>query len=186
MPRERSSSAARRAWSAVKDTFSRTSTGAVRWFRPTRTISIPLLAHSLEVPVTVRKIEIYDREAEHDDHEIKNAQTRGPSAAPCCGARELKIGGVEQEHQKCDYILRIVIPVLTGQAVHPDEAEDRAYGDRNQADQDAGTAHALEEFEGRQPPDDFAELAASQQAILDQKDQAEHERECKGGIREDT
>jgi len=61
---------------------------------------------------------------------------------------------------------------LAGQAVDPDEAEDGADGDGDQADQDAGTAHALEEIERGEAPDYFAEFAIAQEAIFGEIDEA--------------
>jgi hypothetical protein len=75
---------------------------------------------------------------------------------------------------------------LAGQAVDPDETEDGAHSDRDEADEDAGLAHALEEVEGRETPDDIAEVTIAQETILQEKDGAENAREGEGGVGENA
>ena len=98
----------------------------------------------------------------------------------------MQIGGVECEYEEGDYVLGIVIPILAGEAVDPDKAENGADGDGKQTDENAGTAHAFEEIEGGQAPDDFAELAIAQQAILSEINEAEDEGQGEGGVGKDA
>src|SRR5215468_5749184 len=122
--------------------------------------------------MTVRKIDIHDRETQYDHEKVEDAKSGGASAAPRGSTREPKINGVEQEDKQSDDIFRFVIPILTGQAIHPNEAEHGADGDRNEADENARLTHALEKLQRGQPPDYVANFAVPQQAILHQKDQA--------------
>src|SRR5207302_6188042 len=52
--------------------------------------------------------------------------------------------------------------------------------------QNTRLAHALQQFERRQPPDHVAEFVASQQAFLSQENQAKNKRERKPRIGEDA
>ena len=65
------------------------------------------------------------------------------------------------------------MPELPGEAVDPDEAQRGANRDGNNADQDAGLAHALEQFQRRQAPNDITHFVLAQQAFFAQKNQAE-------------
>src|SRR6201999_3899007 len=107
---------------------------------------------TLKVTMTVRQVYVHDSETEYDDHKIENAKARCARSAPSRGAREQPIGGVEQQHENGDDIFGIVIPIPAGEAVHPDKAERGADGDRNQTDENARAAHALEQFERRESP----------------------------------
>jgi hypothetical protein len=98
----------------------------------------------------------------------------------------LQIGGVECEYEEGDYVLGIVIPILAGEAVDPDKTENGADGDREEADQNAGAAHAFEEIKGGKAPDDFAELAIAEQAILGEVNEAEDEGQGEGGVGKDA
>src|SRR5208283_5459229 len=173
IPLARSSSAARCACSVEKDTFSRTSTGAVRKFRPTRTISMRCSA-LLEIAVVLGKEEVHHPEVHNHENEVEDAQFGGSRPTPSRRARQTKIDDVEQEHEQRKDVFRVEIGIVLREiAVHGDKTERRADKDGDEADHDAGVAHALQEFEGRQAPDHITETPDAQQAFLTQIDKAE-------------
>src|SRR4029077_1805314 len=131
----------------------------------------------LKIAMTMRKIEIHDRETEYHDGKIENVELGCASAAPGGGSRQLKVQQVQEQDEQRDDVFGIVIPVLALQAVHPNETHGRANGDGNQADEDARLAHALEKFLRRQSPDKISHVVGAQQAVLHQENQADDERE---------
>jgi len=98
----------------------------------------------------------------------------------------LQIGGVECEYEEGDHVLGIVIPILAGEAVDPDKTENGAYGDGEETNENAGAAHAFEEIERGKAPDDFAEFAIAQEAILGEIDEAKDEGQGEGGVGKDA
>ena len=75
---------------------------------------------------------------------------------------------------------------MTGEAVDPDESKHGADRDRDDADEDAGAAHTLEEFERRKAPDEFGEIAIAEETVFDEEDEAEDKRQREGGVGEDA
>jgi hypothetical protein len=98
----------------------------------------------------------------------------------------LQIGGVECEYEERYHVLGIVIPILAGEAVDPDKTENGADGYGEEANENAGAAHAFEEVECGKAPDDFAEFAVAQEAILSEINEAKDERQREGGVGEDA
>src|SRR5262249_50061631 len=161
--------------------FSRTSRGAVRKFKPTRTISM-LREALLKILVVLRKIEIHDRKAEHDKNKVKNTQERSAGASPNRGTRQLEIDRVENYHDNGDDVLGVEEPVLACLAIHSDKTEHGADRDRDQAHQDARVAHAFEKFQGRQPPNDISQLAHAEETFFREKHDAKDTRKGESGI----
>ena len=143
-------------------------------------------AEQLKIAVAVRQIEVDHRKTQDDDHEIENVEARGASAAPVAGARELEVHGVEQEHEQRDGVFGVVIAIGPGETVDPDETQNSADGDGDQADEDARLAHALKEVQGGKTPNDVAKMTIAQEAILQQKDGAENKRESECGVGENA
>src|ERR1700738_2309510 len=114
----------------------------------------------------MREIQVHHRETQDYDHEIKDAEPGGSGATPRGCARELQVGGVKQEYEEGYHVLGIVIPILAGEAVDPDETENGADGDGEEANEHAGTAHALEKVERRETPDDFAKFVIAEETVL--------------------
>src|SRR5260370_42612407 len=112
----------------------------------------------------VREIQVHHRETQDHDDEIEDAEPGGSGAAPGGCAGELQIGGVECEYERGYHVLGIVIPILAGEAVDPDKTQNGADGDRNEANEHAGAAHALEEVDRGKAPDDGAEFAMAEEA----------------------
>src|SRR5438045_8206066 len=78
------------------------------------------------------------------------------------------------------------MPDVAGEAVNPDEAEDCADGDRDEADENAALAHAIEQVEGRKAPHDVANAMLVEEALLGEVDHAEDARKAECGVSKDA
>jgi hypothetical protein len=134
----------------------------------------------------MREIQVHHRKTQDYDHKIKDAEPGGSGATPCGCARKLQISGVEQEYEERHHVLGIVIPILTGEAVNPDKTENCSDRDGEEPNENTGTAHALEDVKRGKTPDDIAEFAVAQKAVLGEVNEAENKGQGEGGVGQDA
>ena len=94
-----------------------------------------------------REKQVHNGEAENHNRKIKNAELRSAGSAPAGIACEPQIKNVGNEDEQRDDVLGIVVPNVAGEAIDPDEPENGADRDRDESDQNAALAHAIEEIE---------------------------------------
>src|SRR6266851_2075330 len=134
----------------------------------------------------VREKQIHYGEAENHNGEIENAKLGGASSAPAGIAGQPQIENVSREDEQRDDVFGIVVPDIAGEAIDPDEAEGGADGDRNEANENAALAHAIEKIERGEAPDNVADAVFLQKALLGEVDDAEDARQAEGGVSEDA
>ena len=88
----------------------------------------------LKVAMAVRQVKIDDGEAQNHHDKVKNAKPGSAWASPRGAARESQIGDVQQQDEQSDHIFRIVVPILASETVDPDESENCADADGDEAD----------------------------------------------------
>ena len=78
------------------------------------------------------------------------------------------------------------MPELAGEAVNPKKTESGTNGDGNNSQKHAGLAHALQQFQRRQPPDHVTHFVFAKQALFSEEEKAEDARQGECGVGENT
>src|ERR1700675_1507263 len=130
----------------------------------------------------VREKQIHNGETENHNDKIENAKLGGAGSAPSGVAGQPQIQGVGGENQQRDDVFRIVVPDGAGEAIDPDKTESGADADRDQADEHAALAHAIEKIERGKTPDDIADLMFVEQTLLGEVDDAQNAGEAESGV----
>src|SRR5689334_8026319 len=134
----------------------------------------------------MRKEKINYREAENYEREVEHAELRSAGSTPGRRPRQEQIRRIEDEDENRRQVFEVEIRHCALQTIYPDKTHRCANHDRDEPDDYAALAHSLQQFEGRQSPDYGAHVAAAEQVLLGEEDEAKDEGKSKRRVGEDA